>query len=213
MAFYRRNLPHIQEPGAEYFITFRLDGSIPRDVVRQMREEKEELKKLKKLTTNEKRYRYEALRFKKYENLLDGQSVGPTWLKEKKIASIVIESIHFRDGVKYDLYAFCIMSNHVHMVFKDLSPKVINTNDTEEKFPVTETLKDLKSYTGLQANRALNRTGSFWHEESYDHMIRNNTSLEKIILYTINNPVKAKLINDWRGWPYTYCKSEFTEGL
>lgn len=94
---------------------------------------------------------------------------------------------------EYDLYAFCIMSNHVHLVFRDLHS---NHEDQmkEGAFPVTKIMQGLKFYTGLMANRELNRTGSFWHEESYDRLIRNVKELNNAIQYTLNNPVKNWLI-------------------
>ena len=123
-----------------------------------------------------------------------------------------MESLHFRDHKEYDLYAYCIMSNHVHLVFRNPSS---NQEDqkTEESFPVTKTMQGLKSYTGLMANRELNRTGSFWCEESYDRLIRNANELENKIQYTLNNPVKIDLVKTWRDWPHSYCKPEFAEGL
>jgi hypothetical protein len=39
--FYRRHLPHIQPPGATLFVTFRLAGSIPAEVLQQLRAEAE----------------------------------------------------------------------------------------------------------------------------------------------------------------------------
>ena len=38
---YRRNLPHIQPPGATFFMTFRLAGSLPQTVVRQWNRERQ----------------------------------------------------------------------------------------------------------------------------------------------------------------------------
>jgi len=214
MPFYRRNLPHWQEPGAEYFVTFRLAGSLPKEVLRQLKESRDVFKKKfhQKADYQLRSRRFEDKFFKKYESLLDGQSTGPHWLKNNKIAAIVMESLHFRDHKEYDLYAYCIMSNHVHLVFRDLSS---NQEDqkTEESFPVTKTMQGLKSYTGLMANRELNRTGSFWCEESYDRLIRNANELENKIQYTLNNPVKIDLVKTWRDWPYSYCKPEFAEGL
>ena len=213
MPYYERNLPHWQEPGAEYFVTFRLAGTLPKELILELQNQRKAIsskfgadRKIPRVT-----HRLEAVFFKKYEYLLDGSSYGPDWLKEEKVVSIVKEAIHYRDQKEYDLYAFCIMSNHVHMVFKDLaSPK---SSIVKDHFPVTEMLKNLKSYTGLQANRELGRKGSFWHEESYDHMIRNDESLERIISYTINNPVKVNLVKTWREWPHTYCKPEFAKGF
>jgi putative transposase len=214
MPFYRRNLPHWQEPGAEYFVTFRLAGSLPKDAVRQLKELRDAFKNNshREIDYQLKNRPFEALIFKKYESLLDGQNTGPHWLKNKRIADIVMESLHFRDNKEYDLYAYCIMSNHVHLVFRDLSSYDENQK-TEEAFPITKIMQGLKSYTGLMANRELKRTGSFWHEESYDRLIRNADELDNTIKYTLNNPVKINLVKNWRDWPYNYCKPDFTEGL
>lgn len=104
------------------------------------------------------------------------------------------------------------MSNHVHVVFRELYS---NQEDQkiEEAFPVTKILQGLKSYTGLMANIELNRTGSFWHEESYDRLIRNTNELNNTIQYTLNNPVKINLVKNWRDWTYNYCKPKFSERL
>lgn len=45
MSFYRRNLPHWQQAGAEYFITIRLAGSLSKKVIVELQEEKEKLYK------------------------------------------------------------------------------------------------------------------------------------------------------------------------
>jgi hypothetical protein len=38
-SYYRRNLPHVQPPGATFFVTFRLAGSIPLTVLQALHEE------------------------------------------------------------------------------------------------------------------------------------------------------------------------------
>jgi len=65
-------------------------------------------------------------------------------------------------------------------------------------------MKSLKGYTARKANRLLNRTGEFWAHESYDHFVRNAAEWERIEAYILNNPVKAKLIDDWREWKWSY---------
>ena len=39
--YYRRNLPHYQPSYASYFITFRLAGSLPNEVIIKLKEEYE----------------------------------------------------------------------------------------------------------------------------------------------------------------------------
>lgn len=102
------------------------------------------------------------------------------------------------------------MSNHVHMVFRHTVSSRKKSSDGTLP-PITRILKNLKSYSSLQANRHLNRNGAFWHPESYDRLIRNNEELHNTLRYTLNNPVKANLVNHWQEWPHAYCKPDFLE--
>ncbi len=149
---------------------------------------------------------------KKYEDLLDSTETGSTWLKEEKVANIVQEALHHRDKVKYDLFAYCIMPKHVHIVFELLEDSV-NSDKSKTEYPLAKVLHSLKSYTALKCNKLLHRSGAFWQPESYDHVIRDSEELEKTVKYTLNNPVKAGIIKNWKNWPYSYCKPEFLESI
>ena len=58
--------------------------------------------------------------FGKWDKALDASQSGPFWLREQSIAALIAESLHYRNGKVYDLDAFCIMPNHIHLVCKPL---------------------------------------------------------------------------------------------
>jgi hypothetical protein len=58
--------------------------------------------------------------FVKFESALHSETNGPLWLKDNGVAEIVSEALRYRDGRIYRLDAYCIMSNHVHVVFSPL---------------------------------------------------------------------------------------------
>lgn len=214
MSFYKRNLPHWQPEGAEYFITFRLAGSLPKEVIKELAELRKQLLKTVEATTapsvEKQKLRIHQKIFQKYEAQLDRGETGPMWLSQKLVANLVQEALHHRDETEYDLYAYCIMSNHVHLVFRLLDVNFSLREDSRfSDYPVTDLMQKLKSYTAVHANQILNRTGTFWHRESYDRVIRDARELENKIAYTLNNPVKAGLVDNWQNWPYSYCKPEF----
>ncbi|MCP9291149.1 transposase [Gracilimonas sediminicola] len=217
MAFYRRNLPHWQPEGAEYFITFRLAGSLPKQAVSRLKQEQRLL--INKVEDSSRSAdRLSALRervhktiFKKYDQLLDCNEIGPTWLLNDEVTEIVKEAIHHRDQEKYDLYAYCIMPNHVHLICKLPDSNHLKPSGKKD-YPLTNILKSLKWFTALEANKVLKRTGSaFWQAESYDHVIRDSDELQRIIYYTLQNPVNAGLVDNWKSWHHSYCKKEFRE--
>ena len=196
--YYRRRLPHIQIAGSTYFVTFRLINSLPKEALEVLAEETARIRKLPNNEANLEHQRW----FGKFDNYLDRALCGEEYLKNEQIADLVAKSIHYRDGKVYDLVAFCIMPNHVHLVCTPLEKGegVFNS--------LTEILQSLKRHTARQSNLILGRSGAFWQDESYDHIVRDEAELERIIKYVLNNPVKAGLVDNWSMWKWTYCKYE-----
>lgn len=62
--------------------------------------------------------------------------------------------------------------------------------------------------TAVRANRILGRTGKFWAETYFDRYIRDEKHLFNAINYTLRNPVKAGICNDWRDYQFSYLDGE-----
>jgi len=74
------------------------------------------------------------------------------------------------------------MANHGHVL---LTPHM----------EIKKVTKAIKSYSARKANQILARTGEpFWQDESYDHWIRKDEEINRIIRYIEWNPVKACLV-------------------
>jgi putative transposase len=101
--FHRRHLPHIYLPNAVYFITFRLEGSLPSHAL-------EEIKERARL---QKKARFS---FVDYDKALETASQRARWLADPRIAEMLTRAMHFQDRRDFTLVAFCIMPNHVHLV-------------------------------------------------------------------------------------------------
>lgn len=194
--YYRRRLPHIQIAGSTYFVTFRLINSLPKEALEKLAEETERIKKLPKDEIDLAQRRW----FGKYDDYLDRVLCGDAYLKNEEIADLVAEAVHYRDEKVYILDAFTIMPTHVHLVCTPLEKA------GDVYYGLSEILHSLKGRTARQANLILNRTGTFWQDESYDHIARDDAELERIIKYVVYNPVKAGLVDDWTKWKWTYCK-------
>ena len=79
------------------------------------------------------------------------------------------------------------MPNHVHVVLH-LSPQI----------DLASILHSWKSFTAKKINGLLGCTGEFWQREYYDHLVRNEGDLERVVRYVAQNPAKAGLANwDW----------------
>jgi len=227
--FYRRKLPHIQPPSATFFVTFRLAGSIPKSVLEQWKQEKRWLEgetgRVSKRADGtsleiDQQQRARLLDFHrrwfvKFEEILHKEETGPVWMKDPRIADLIQESLHYRDGKVFRLDSYSIMSNHVHTVFKPFlneqslhvvvgsNPLMYETVD----LTLAVIMKSLKGYTAHEANRILNRRGTFWEAESYDHFVRNDAEYDRIVTYVLNNPVNAGLVKTWRDWKWNWRRT------
>jgi len=61
-----------------------------------------------------------------------------------------------------------------------------------------QVVHSVNSFTAHGCNRLLGRQGTFWQHESYDHWVRDDGELERIVDYIAWNPVKAGLVGDGR---------------
>lgn len=204
--FYRRHLPHIQPPGATLFVTFRLANSIPAETMRQLLEEQERIeKRLLQIGDPHERVRQadreQRRMFGKWDKALDSAQCGPFWLRDERIAALVAESLHHLDNRRYTLEAFCIMPNHVHLVFTPLE------KDSGTYYLLSSILHSLKRYTAVRANRILERQGDFWQHENYDHVVRDEKEFHRIVTYILNNPVSAGLVSTPDEWRWSYGRT------
>lgn len=201
---YRRNLPHLYLPERSYFLTWRLYQSLPQSLLRQQKAAYQQAKAhlLEKYGPQDGRFSEQLLLLndtyeRKINMLLDQARSGPRWLSRPEAALLVMESLHHIESEKrhWELLAYCIMSNHVHVVctLRPAAP------------PLHKIMESHKKFTAIRINRMLGRSGKFWQPETYDRLIRRREDVREKMRYTLNNPVAAGLVKHWREWPYSYC--------
>ena len=71
---------------------------------------------------------------------------------------------------------------------------------------LSELMHSLKSYTARKINVILKRRGQLWQAQYYDHAIRKDEVLHDVVVYCLNNPVRAGLVTDFHQYPYWYCR-------
>ena len=128
------------------------------------------------------------------------------------------DNLYYHDGDKYLLHAYCIMPNRVHAVLtpspgeignsSHLEPETVGET-TDRGSPLSGIMHSLKSYTANQANATLNRSGAFWQVESYDHWVRDDDDLERIVNYVRANPVAAGLVECHQDWFWSSCHDRY----
>jgi REP element-mobilizing transposase RayT len=173
MAEYRRRLPHFQPDDAYLFVTWRLYGSLPAAPPGAI-------------------YRTPGHAFAARDRAL-AQSHNQCWLDDPRVARLVVETIRAGETEKgfYELQAWAVMPNHVHI---PILPRVAPRQITHW----------IKGRTAYEANMLLGRTGTpFWQDESYDHWVRNERELRRVVAYIEENPVSGGLAATAEDWPWS----------
>jgi|688.fasta_scaffold01378_37 putative transposase len=209
----RRVLPHIDVDGKAYFITGCLDGSISAlglSKILAYRNHLAELKKPADLSILQWEDRRKRLLFKFVDDLLDDHS-AVRHLDDPRCSSIVEEAfLHFAN-VRYLLLAYVVMPSHHHWLFlpdEDWSLTHLNEpHSLKKQRTAREAIShSIQSYTANQCNRVLGRTGRFWQVETYDHYVRDEAELLRIVNYIENNPVKAGLVTNPVDWQWSSAR-------
>ena len=123
--------------------------------------------------------------------VLDRQPI----FKLPEAAKIVLSSLCWLEKQdKILLDAAIVMPDHLHFVagLKQVS--------------LAQLIHSLKSYTAKKINDFLNRQGPLWQRNYHDHAIRQEEDLNEVVLYTLYNPVRAGLVNDFHDYPFWYCR-------
>ena len=132
------------------------------------------------------RERLEELFTGKIDSYLDA-GTGSCFLAYPVVAKMMAESLCHFNGDRYHLFVWCVMPNHVHVVFRPLG-----------NHSLSQLVHSWKSFSAKEANRILKRSGRFWQHEYYDHLIRDEIEFSRIVDYVLKNPEKAGLCD----WPW-----------
>jgi len=130
---------------------------------------------------------------------------------------IIVDSIKYCQANKgLILYAWCIMTNHIHLI--------VGTNDK----PIETILRDLKSYTSRKLKEAIignseesrgkwmiwmmehegkrnknNNDWQLWQQHNHPIELSNAVMIKERLKYLHDNPVKAGFVQSPEDWLYS----------
>jgi REP element-mobilizing transposase RayT len=175
------NLPHWQQGEAWIFVTWRLADSLPLSKIRQWKNEKEIFFKNNPEPWDEEIHiAYRKQFTDEIESWLD-QGIGDCHLKSQAVREIVSAALHHFDGDRYKIDSYVVMPNHVHLLFQIIDP---------HKLP--DIMRSVKSFSAKQANKALQREGTFWQRDYYDRLIRSPKHFHWARRYIEKNPINLQ---------------------
>jgi len=197
--YHKRFLPHIQPKGRPLFNTVRSSDPIPpkfmdeyiryTDTLRLAEKQKPEDHELK-ATNNKKAFAF-------IDDIFHKSAGGIDFTKPEAIATMMSENLQALHGKLCFISAYTIMPNHLHILLRpfEREGKPIST---------AEIMKSFKGLSARQVNLILNRSGSLWYREYYDHWVRSGREFVNVVEYIRQNPVRAGLVKEPEEWKWTW---------
>ncbi|MDD5158626.1 MAG: transposase [Sulfuricurvum sp.] len=159
------HLPHIDLKGYYQFVTFRTFESVD-EFVRKW--------DFSPAMSNKEKQQ-------KIDEYLD-ISIKGAYLKDD-VLKYLFDFLISNDKRLYELVAFCIMNNHVHILFKPLEN-------------LSKVMQKIKGTSAKKINEILGKNGRFWADDYYDKAIRDEKHFSVVYEYIKNNPLKIDEINN-----------------
>ncbi|MFD2256309.1 transposase [Luteolibacter algae] len=176
----RGYLPHRDYGGALQTITFRLADSLPVHVVEKWKAELH--------SSDEENQKGLARRIARYEDA----GHGNCYLRNPEVAEIVQGALIKGHDEHYQLIAWCIMPNHIHVLIRQAAQTSLG-----------KIVRSWKGSTAREINLHLNREGPLWAKDYFDRAIRDQEHFWRAITYIHQNPVRANLVKEPADWPFS----------
>jgi len=199
--FRRRHLPHWDVPGATYFVTACLAGSIPAQGLLNIRslEQRFAASRPRDASSDWDDIAWKRL-FVERERWLDCDP-AVSHFRQPELANLVADALQHFHGERYERIAWVVMPSHFHWLFRPLDAWAATVPPKRAAREVI--MHSVKSFTAHGCNELLQRTGPLWQQESFDHCVRDEEELERIFDYIEQNPVKANLCRLREDWPFS----------
>lgn len=189
---YQRNLPHWRQPGSTYFITFRLNDSLPHSYVEQIQREYQiwQQRIAHELTlhdgtlpeaSQEEHLAWQLRHWRKAEALMD-ECHGSCLLRQLHIRNIVSKSLVHFEGVRHHMHGFVIMPNHVHLAVRPF-----------DGWEIEDLLQSWKGFTSREIAKITDKAGQLWQHDNWNRIIRDAAHWQRVMRYIARNSEKAKL--------------------
>ncbi|RLA24945.1 MAG: hypothetical protein DRQ62_03980 [Gammaproteobacteria bacterium] len=159
---YKRTLHHYSKFDTYQFVTFRTQDSVDDYLQR--------VKQISGLSLAKKQMQIDSY--------CDQSSKG--CYLNGEVIDIVGGHLKQLETEFYQLIAYSIMPNHVHLLF-------------QQKQELKEIMRKAKGGTALLINICLARHGKFWERDYFDKAIRDERHFLLTYEYIKNNAIKAKL--------------------
>ena len=122
---------------------------------------------------------------------------NPLSAPERKEVFNIIRQGH---SLRYDLYTLVVMPDHVHNILHAIAQ--------ESPVSLPTIMHHIKGFSAFKINKLRGRKGALWQARYHSRLLRNKKEFTKMMKYIIENPLRAKLVDNPEDYPYLWFKGK-----
>ena len=124
-----------------------------------------------------------------------------------KSRTIVLNSLRHFHKQRYELFAACVMPDHVHLLFQPW-PKGDDDKGNVAFWPLSELMHSIKSFSAHRINDAEKKNGSVWEKEQFDRYVRSDRDLKEKFHYILRNPWDSGVAGQNEDYPWVWTQDD-----
>ncbi len=123
---------------------------------------------------------------------------------------VVLNAFRHFHQQRYELFAVCVMPDHVHALLQPWPKGDGNSEDAPLFWTLAEILHSIKSFTAHKINEIEHVFGAVWEQEAFDRYIRSDRDLAEKFQYILRNPWDAGVVAVDEIYPWVWTQDDAT---
>ena len=122
--------------------------------------------------------------------------------------------VQVRATLPFEIIAWVLLPDHIHSVWQlSEADADFSLRWSLIKQRVTKQCIDRTGASRITPSRKKRREGTFWQRRFWEHLIRDETDLERHVDYVHYNPVKHGYVRRIADWPYSTFHRYVSRGM
>jgi putative transposase len=121
--------------------------------------------------------------------------------------TIVLNALRHFHNTRYELFAVCVMPDHVHFLIQPW-PKENNGARDVIFWPLRELLHSIKSFSAHEINKIEKQKGAVWERERFDRYVRSDRDLQEKFRYILRTPWQSGVVRQKEDYPWMWTQDD-----
>ncbi len=125
-----------------------------------------------------------------------------------KARTIVLDSLRYFHKKRYELFAACVMADHVHFLLQPWPKDQTDDAGNAVFWSPKELVHSFKSFSAHAINRVERQSGGVWEKERFDRYVRSDRDLREKFSHILRSPWEAGVAKQGEDYAWVWSQDD-----